>query len=569
MGPFRKRIVIPSVLICLLAALYFTLKLLLAGSYVTSSVVDSLSKKFNCNVKIGGASLSYNRLTVTGLTLSYRKARAIHQVAKIGTMVVHFSPGAFFSKGAFRRIDLDNVALTVERDSEGWLTFGRIVEPRATLSTKSFPIHIRGLRLFLENKCIPVKSATVKVTSAWPRVDLELVEAAVHNGKATGRGWFAMEEDPRLEATLSANGIALQNPSPAPAAGDLHLTGAVSCNFLFSGTASSPFVMKEGSWLTAKDVSARIGDRQPVFETDLATLTLERRESKTKRAEIRANLGKTLLNVTPWIHPRDTADHLLVREKIEGLFRGCPDFAATLLGAETRLIYEGTVFPLDSFSGQVLSVVNTMAFRDIKGVIGRGRIEASWRHKGIDMAATYNGRVEMHDVKIMRIVQGTSLRDRTLDGMLSGDLRFAQAPAAGGPKGTGTLRITNAKLWSLPVLEAVGREAKLPAPRPDRPAELLGVFGMDKDMLRFTHIDFNDGSVRIAGAGEIYHTGELDLHLQITSKQPHQKNVPVVDDFVGLLNDAFSTKRSSAHVTGTFAAPSAAAAPGRSEGDKP
>ncbi|NOZ23790.1 MAG: AsmA-like C-terminal region-containing protein [Planctomycetes bacterium] len=569
MALFRKRIVIPSAFICILAVLYFALKLLLAGSYVTASVVDSLSRTFNCNVRIDGACLSYNRLTISGLTLSYRKARAIHEIVKIGTMTVGFSPSAFFNRGVFRTIEIDNVSLTIERDSEGWLTFGRIIKPSATLATKSFPIRVRDLRIFAENKCIPVKSATVKVTSAWPRVDVELVEAAIHDGKATGRGWFALEEDPRLEASLTANGVALQDPLLPPAAGDLRLTGTVSCNLLFSGTASSPFLMKEGSWLTAKDVSARIGDRPPVFETDLATLTLERREGKTKRAEIRANLGRTLLDVTPWLHSRDTADHLLVRQRIRGLFQGCPDFAAALLGGKTRLAYETFSLPLDSFSGEALSSGNAVSFKGITALIDRGRIEASWYHQGADMASACDGRVQVHDVDIRRLIEGTTLRDRALRGALSGELRFAQTPAAAGPTGTGAIQITNARLWSLPILDAVAREAKLPASRPGGPGELHAAFALDKDLLRFTRIDFKDGNVAITGVGEIYHSGEVDLHLQVALKVPHRKNVPVVDDFVELLNDAFATKRSSVHVTGTFASPVAASTPGRPEEAKP
>jgi hypothetical protein len=78
----RKRIIIPSVLICFLAVLYFLFKLLLSSNYVCSAVVDSLAKKFDCNVKIDGACLGLNRLTITGLTLSYRKSKQVHEVAE-------------------------------------------------------------------------------------------------------------------------------------------------------------------------------------------------------------------------------------------------------------------------------------------------------------------------------------------------------------------------------------------------------------------------------------------------------------------------------------------------------
>ncbi|MEW6357942.1 MAG: hypothetical protein AB1696_16530 [Planctomycetota bacterium] len=570
MGLFRKRIVLPSALICILAALYFALKILCAGGYVTAFVVDALSKKFNCDVKIDGACLSYNRLTISGLTFSYRKAGAIHEVARIGTLVVHFSPGPFFHKGVFHSVDLNDVALTVERDREGWLTFGRIVEPRASLATKSFPMTVQGLRIFVENKCIPVTSAALKVTSAWPKVNVELVEAVILNGKADGRGWFAMEEDPRLDASLTIAGIALQDPSLPPAPGDLRLKGAVSCNLIFGGTASSPFLLKDGSWLTAKDVSASMGDRGPIFETDVATLTLQRREGKTTRAEIKVNLGKTLLNVTPWIHSRDTPDHLLVREKIEGLFRGCPDFAAALLGANTRLVYETFTLPLDSFSGEALSVGNTVMFRDIKAAIGRSRIDASWRHQGADAMSTYDGHIKVSDLDITRLIEGTSLQNRKMRGVLSGELRFAQAPTAGGgPKGEGSLRIANAEIWSLPIFELAAREAKLPPNRPRGPAQLIATFDLDKDMLRFTQIDFKDETVTITGAGEVYHSGEVDLELQVTSKEPRQKNVPVIDDLVGVFDGALAAKPASIHVTGTFIAPVATSAPPRPAGRNP
>ena len=555
----EKRVVIPSALICFLAIAYFAFKLFLSGSYVRSCVIESLADKFNCNLAVDSATLGRDHLIIRGFTLSYRKSRQVHHVARIGKIIVHFRPHPFFKTGAFDSVQIEDAVVTVARDSEGWVTIGRIISPGARFAAKAFDVDVRYLQLNVGEKSLPIESATLKVTTAWPKVTAQIADATVLNGAATGKVWFTIEEDAMMGAEIQAGRIDLAEVTRTANTGDLALAGQAACTLRLEGRASSPAWVRKGSSLAVDGLAVGLRGGQSVFQAKKVALVMYQDESPREGLALKARLADSFLNVAPWVQLCDTPRDLLMRQRVEELFRGSPYFHMRLDGTSLRLIYKNLILPLDRCLGTVQHYGEPVIFRDIIADMAGGKVEAYWKHRGTDTAPRYDGQATVSGVSVAQLIRNSSLRGRNIDGTLSGAVEFSTtASASGGIEGKGNLQIRNATLWALPILEQVQRAAKLAGRTDGRNPILTAQLALDKDWVRLDPIHLRDGSVEITGNGEIYHSGEVDLHLQVTSKEALQKNVPVIDDVVGIFSDAFSRKVQAIRVTGTCLSPSAA-----------
>lgn len=552
-----KRAIIPCVLICAVACLYLLFRLLLSGAYVSSSVLGLLSKQFACRVEIAGATLSLRGLTIRDLSLSYPKADRTHEVARVGVMTVGFHPYPFFKTGVFDRLEMDDVALSIAWDSEGWLTLGRVVSPYAMLAAKSFPIEARRVRICAGERAIPVESALLLASASGGKVNLELKGATILKGAAVGKGWFSVEEDPTMEMELQTVGIDLAEVAKTTLPDDVALGGALSSRISIKGRASSPALLEPGSRVTIEKLSVGMAGQAAIFQSSEAA-TVWSRGAGSSPAEMKITLGDSTLDAAPWIHLRDTPDCRRARERMQRLFDGCPDFTASVSGPRLRVLYEAIPFAFGAFSGSVRICGDTIAFKDVRADLAGGVLQASWRGLGEESEPRFEGEVALKGVQIAGVLEGTSLRGRKTRGVLSGGLRFTSA-ATGGAKGEGKMEISDADLWLLPLMEGVARAARLGKTLGGK-GVLKAEFVLAGDVLRFGKIEYYEPGLSITGTGDIRLSGEADLSLRLAAASPHARNVPVIDDVAGLVGDAFAAKPRLLRATGPFVSPTVAEA---------
>ena len=110
---------------------YLGLRIFLSGHYVTDAVRTRLAQDLNCDVGLSRASMSpMGALVLEKLSLSYRKADGLHEVFSAESVEIEFEPLSLLeTRLRVRGLKFHGAALAFERDSEGWLTMGRIMRP--------------------------------------------------------------------------------------------------------------------------------------------------------------------------------------------------------------------------------------------------------------------------------------------------------------------------------------------------------------------------------------------------------------------------------------------------------
>lgn len=521
----------PVIFLCLVIAGFagcLGLRIFLSSHYMKEAVRTCLGQDLNCEVALSRAGLSpMGTLVLENLSLSYRKADGLHEVFKSDRAEVEFEPLSLFeSRLRFTALRFRGAALALERDSEGWLTLGRIVRPAANRPGFSVTVQATDSTLRVGDASVPVEFFSAQVSRAKDRVDLVVKESSLLDGGVEGSGHVMMQEDPLIHGEFKFRGISLaslfgENKEPG-----LDVRGVASCDLVVDGRASSAQLLTPGSRLAIKDFSVALSEG-PSGKPSAPIVAASRLDLCA--ASSRVGGGALLLDLAAE-QPEISLPGLLACRGQAGLIPASQRAAALLSkmdrievnmsGSRLRVQHPRLSAVTEKFEGRLMKTGEKVSLQGFKARLWGGDIEANASLGQLTMNWLVEGNVGIKDLGLQNApplafrpeAASEPAKVVKLGGWLSGEFTFrARRQAEPVFTGNGSVAVRRAQLWDLPVFACVAGKLALPAEATGEPQEFRGAFAADGDKLSFSRLELASDRVKLFGRGTAQYSGSLDL----------------------------------------------------------
>ena len=597
----RKLVSIPSILLCVIIAGYLGLRIFLSSHYVTEAVRTRLAHDLNCDVNLSRASLSpMGTLILENLSLTYRKADGLHQVFTADLVEVEFEPMSLLeTRLRFMGLKFSGAALALERDSEGWLTLGRIVRPIGNRPALSLVVEASDSVLRVGEATVPVDFFRAEVSRTGDRVDVFVKEGALLGGGVEAGGYVMMQEDPSIHGEFKFRGISLsrlfrENKEPV-----FDVQGEASCEIVVNGRASSPNLLTTGSHLAVKDFSLALSERgsgkEPGPIVAVSRLDLRSTSSPMEGRAMILDMAaeRPEISVPGLLACRNHVGLIPASQRVAALMSRIDKIEVNITGSGLKIQHPRASAATEKFDGRLTKSGESVSLQGFKARLWGGDIEGDASFYRSDTNWFVKGHVDLKDVGLQNAAplsvgeedvfaptagrtagfkasRPAGLGDKNtpaasaaatasppktvkLGGWLTAGFDF-QARSQAEPvfTGDGNVSVRRAQLWDLPVFACVATLLKLPEGATSIPQEFRGAFSADSDKMTFLRIELVNDHVKVFGKGVARYSGDVDLDLGLNV------TLPKSDSSRGLLKIFEPSQRYRVSVNGDFVSSEAA-----------
>jgi len=536
-----------------LVVAYFGARVFLSSRYIADAVVSFLSERLNCDIVVERAKLDpFSALYLKGFSLSYRKTNKVHDVLRADGVELDFDPLVALGNLRFDSVRLSNASVRLERDSEGWITAGRIITAATFKNPAVLEISANRLNVFLGCCVLPLEEVRANVATALPKVTVRF-QGRLYGSMFSGSGSAILREDPQFEGEFRVEPLRIENIQQLSLPSDLKLSGGLECSVFVKGRASSRHVVEKGSYLKLTDVAAVFPGGEKMFSVRKIVLLYQPPVEDKGKPVVRVQFEDGFLDTGIWLHTLDSPDKLIMRNRISAMAFGLPDAVFAVEGDRLLLALPIGEVPLTELKVSITKSGNSVSFDGMKGATCGGEVNGKWVYRRGEGSPRYEVTLRFARINFSELIARTSLSRCRVRGTLSGQLKFAsKAFGAAEPSGEGFLQLAMGDVWQFPVFSEIPKALGLSPEETRLPQEVHGAFAIEPSGIRFTNLNLTSGALILRGEGSISYNGEVSLRFDVIRKVAREKSLPVFDDLFGFIADAFSTERKRIEVYGNL-----------------
>jgi hypothetical protein len=564
---------IPSILLCVLVAGYFGLRIFVSGHHVAEAVRERIAHSLNCTVRLSGANLSpMGTMILKDLDLSYRKADGLHQVFRADSVEIEFEPLSLLdSHLRLTAVKFTGAALAVERDSEGWLTLGRIVRSMDKRPALTLTVEARDSVVRVGDYAVPVDFFGAEVSRTGDRIDVYVTEGLLLGGGLEGNGYITLEEDPRIHAEMKFRGISLprlygENKEPA-----FDVQGEASCEIFADGRASSRSLLGANSRLAIKNFSVALTESEkgkgpsPIVSVGGLDLRPASAPITSNVMNLTLALERPKVSIQGLLACRHHVGLIPAGERVNQMMARLDQVAVAFSGDGLEIQYPRLSATTEKFAGRLSKDKGNVSLEGFKAHVWGGDVEASARCHRSETSWLADGRVDVKNLGLQNAgplvldqegqAPGAPVPSLAFKpgGWLTGDFSFsARSQAEQVFTGTGNAAIQRAQLWGLPAFACVAALLKIPSDATSAPQDFRAAFAADGDKVSFSRVDLTNDRVKVLGKGSVRYSGDVDVDFDLNVTPPKSSSGE------GLLKIFGAGQKHRVSVNGDFASPEAA-----------